>query len=178
MARISSREKTVKITIHMQIIRFNSNFNCKPIPANRELKRSIRMLTNWRLNSDTVVCGFDFMHTGSQNSIKLAMDYRTVVKRRVPFAAEIIGNITRQMYDLKVFESFENIQLIGFSLGCHVSGFVGRRIKSELGKDIPRIIGECLFFFNIDIFFIALKYLFLIFFFRPKSFGSTTHISP
>lgn len=82
------------------------------------------------------------MHTSYQNGFKLVVNYRKVVKKRVPFAAEIIGNVVKQMYERKVFDSFQNVQLIGFSLGCHVAGFVGRHIKEKLQKDIPRIFGK------------------------------------
>lgn len=84
------------------------------------------------------------MHTSYQTELKLVLDYRKVVKKRVPFAAEIIANVAKQMYERKVFDSFQNIQLIGFSLGCHVAGFVGRNIKEKLKKDIPRIFGKFL----------------------------------
>lgn len=84
------------------------------------------------------------MHTSYQNELKMVVDYRKVVKKRVPFAAEIIANVAKQMYERKVFDSFQNVQLIGFSLGCHVAGFVGRNIKEKLKKDIPRIFGDLL----------------------------------
>lgn len=82
------------------------------------------------------------MHTSCQNELNLVLDYRKVVKKRVPFAAEIISNVAKQMYEREVFDTFQNVQLIGFSLGCHVAGFVSRNIKEKLKTDIPRIFGK------------------------------------
>lgn len=73
-------------------------------------------------------------------------DYRKQVQKRVPFAAKIIKNVVAEMYG-QVFNSFENFDFVGFSLGAHVAGYTAKLIKSELGQTVSRIFGKFVFSF-------------------------------
>lgn len=89
-----------------------------------------------------MVCIFDFVHKNDLGSFSAIFDYRSMAMNRVPFTAEIIKNIAVEMYEKKVFSSFDNFQMIGFSLGAHIAGVTARLIKAKLGIEVPRIFGK------------------------------------
>lgn len=36
---------------------------------------------------------------------------------------------------------FENILLVGYSLGAHISGFAAKKVQNKTGEKLPRIVG-------------------------------------
>lgn len=69
---------------------------------------------------------------------------------RVPFVARIVRNVAAEMYMNKVLNSFEDFQIIGFSLGTHIAGVAARLLRSAFGETVPRIFGNVLYSFNIQ----------------------------
>lgn len=105
--------------------------------------------TEWIKDRNTVVCKFDFIHKEEVGACCMFPDYRKQVQKRVPFAAKIIKSVVAEMY-MKVFDSFENFDMVGFSLGAHVAGYTAKLIKSQLGETVSRIFGNFYFHFVID----------------------------
>lgn len=93
-------------------------------------------------DDQTVVCAFDFLHKEEIGGLNAFADYRTVVMSRVPFVAKLIKNVAAEMYESKVFTTFDDFQFIGFSLGTHIAGVSARLIKTELGHEVSRIFGK------------------------------------
>lgn len=93
-------------------------------------------------DDQTVVCAFDFVHTKNTQIWDHFVDYQPTVLNRVPFVAKIIANVASQMYMSRVFEYFEDFQIIGFSLGTHVAGVTARLLRKKFGETVPRIFGK------------------------------------
>lgn len=93
-------------------------------------------------DDQSIVCAFDFLHKEEIGDLMAFADYRTVVMTRVPFVAKVIKNVAAEMFEKKVFTTFDDFQFIGFSLGSHIAGVTARLIRTELGHDVSRIFGE------------------------------------
>lgn len=90
------------------------------------------------------MCTFDFVHRQQAEAAGpccILSDYRKQVQKRIPFAAKIIKNVAAEMYR-KVFDSFDNFDFVGFSLGAHIAGYTAKLIKSEFGETVSRIFGK------------------------------------
>lgn len=99
-------------------------------------------------DNQTVACAFDFVHKKNARTFKMLTDYRSSVLKRVPFAAKMISNVASEMYMRRILNDFKDLQLIGFSLGAHIAGKVGRLLRTAYGIIIPRIFGNFHNFFN------------------------------
>lgn len=93
-------------------------------------------------DNQTIVCAFDFLHKEEIGELNAFADYRTVVITRVPFVAKVIKNVAAEMFEKKVFTTFDDFEFIGFSLGTHIAGVTARLIRTELGHVVSRIFGE------------------------------------
>lgn len=90
----------------------------------------------------TVVCAFDFVQKKYEGFWDHFAKYPSTVLSRVPFAAKIIKNVASQMYMNRVFEHFEDFQIIGFSLGTHIAGVTARLLQNAFGEMVLRIFGK------------------------------------
>ncbi|XP_044726529.1 phospholipase A1-like [Chrysoperla carnea] len=58
----------------------------------------------------------------------------------IPIVGEYVGELLISLAEAKNL-SMKNIQIIGFSLGAHVAGSIGKTIKTKIDKKIGRITG-------------------------------------
>lgn len=89
-----------------------------------------------------MICLFDYKHKKEFGLFGAIFDFQKTARNRVPFVAKILKDLASEMHKQKVFSTFEDFELIGFSLGAHIAGTTARMIKSELGHEIPRIFGK------------------------------------
>lgn len=60
--------------------------------------------------------------------------------KSIPTVGEYVGDLLISLAKAKNL-SMENIRIIGFSLGAHVAGYIGKTIQVKIGKKIGRITG-------------------------------------
>ncbi|CAL8103128.1 unnamed protein product [Orchesella dallaii] len=76
------------------------------------------------------------------NPLYAPVSYYAVVKRSIPLTFNRVSDFIRFMLTSN-YATIDNIHLIGFSLGAHVAGGVGRTIATfpEIGKKLGRVTG-------------------------------------
>lgn len=67
--------------------------------------------------------------------------YKKIYTRRAPYVADIVVSMLSTFKD-QVFDEYENVTLIGFSSGAHLSGMIGRALFGLTGEQVGVIFGN------------------------------------